>query len=125
VGVDDCAETSRTLNPLLDVEDLIPGSYDLEVSSPGLDRNLRKPQHFTGAIGQSIHVTTVAPMSEWNGSDLYFEKRRNITAILQEFDGTTLTLLADNREVKIPYEAITRAYINFELKTTPKKGKKV
>jgi len=125
VGIDDCVSTSRILNPLLDTDDLVAGSFDLEVSSPGLDRSLRKPEHFTGALGQSIHVTTSQPLSLWNGSESFFEMRRNITGLLQEFDGTDLKIQAENYEVKIPVEAVLKAYINFELKTTPKKGKKV
>src|ERR1035438_4623532 len=78
VGINDCVETSRMLNPLLDVEDIISGGrYELEVSSPGLDRSLRRPEHFTRALGEKIHVTTREPLSQWNGSDPFFEKRKN------------------------------------------------
>jgi ribosome maturation factor RimP len=125
IGINDCVETSRMLNPLLDVEDLISGGrYELEVSSPGLDRNLRRPEHFEKAKGSKIHVTTREALSVWNGSDPFYEKRKNIKGLIREFDGVTLKLNEDGgREVVVPFDAVVRAYMDFELKVTPKKGK--
>lgn len=58
VSIEDCTNVSRGLNLLLDVEDLIPGgAYDLEVSSPGLERKLTQPWHFAKAVGQTIKLT--------------------------------------------------------------------
>jgi ribosome maturation factor RimP len=57
VSIDDCANVSRGLNLILDVEDLIPGgAYQLEVSSPGIERALRTPRHYQRAIGQRVQV---------------------------------------------------------------------
>ena len=56
VGVDRLAEISRRLSRLLDDEDPIEGSYTLEVSSPGLERKLRRPEHFLKSIGQDVKV---------------------------------------------------------------------
>lgn len=57
VSIDDCANVSRGLNLRLDVEDAIPGGrYELEVSSPGLDRKLTKLWHFEGAVGRTVQV---------------------------------------------------------------------
>jgi ribosome maturation factor RimP len=57
VGVEDCANVSRGLNLRLDVEDIIPGGrYELEVSSPGLDRKLTQAWHFEKALGQTVQV---------------------------------------------------------------------
>jgi ribosome maturation factor RimP len=55
VNIDDCQAVSRTVEPILDVEDFIEPAYDLEVSSPGLDRPLRKPQDFDRYRGQRAH----------------------------------------------------------------------
>jgi ribosome maturation factor RimP len=126
VGINECVETSRMLNPLLDVEDVVSGgSYELEVSSPGLDRNLRRPEHFQGALGEKIKLTTGQPLVKWNVSDAYFEKRKNFSGVLKEYNEGFLIIIDESREVKIPLSEVTRAYIDFELKTTPKKGKKV
>lgn len=56
VGVDDCANVSRALNLRLDVEDIIQSGYDLEVSSPGLDRKLTAKWHFEAAVDQVIKI---------------------------------------------------------------------
>lgn len=57
VSIDDCANVSRGLNLILDVEDLIPGgAYQLEVSSPGIERALRTPRHFQRAVGSRVQV---------------------------------------------------------------------
>jgi ribosome maturation factor RimP len=62
VNLEDCQNVSRGLNLILDVDDAIPGSsYSLEVSSPGLERVLREPRHFSSAIGSMIHVRLREP----------------------------------------------------------------
>ena len=126
VNLTDCVEISRLLNPVLDVEDVVPGGhYELEVSSPGLDRKLRKPEHFVRAIGEKIHVTTADPLSAWNDGDTYFDNRRNVGGVLKEFDGQTAVLTSnEGKRVQVPLAAITKAFVDFDLVTTPKKGKK-
>ena len=61
VSIDDCQAASRTVEPILDVEDFIEPAYDLEVSSPGVDRPLRKPQDFERFAGQRAHVKAFGP----------------------------------------------------------------
>ena len=58
VTLDDCETVSRDLGTTLDVEDIIPHAYTLEVSSPGLDRALTKPEHFTRFAGSAIKIKT-------------------------------------------------------------------
>lgn len=129
VSLQDCVGISRILNPILDVENLVTGGrYDLEVSSPGLDRRLRRPEHFQGAIGERIHVTTDLPLKTWNTSDPqdgFFETRRNVTGQLTSFDGKEIKLLGEGHEILIPLENVTKAYVDFEVTKTPKKGKRV
>jgi len=62
VGVDDCAHLSEQLSPLLDVEDLIPTAYHLEVSSPGLDWPLQTPRDFRVCRGRLVRVQTRTPV---------------------------------------------------------------
>lgn len=64
VGLEDCSKASHAVETALDVEDFIPQEYHLEVSSPGLSRPLRKPQHFEKALGQLIKVKTYGPLFE-------------------------------------------------------------
>lgn len=63
VTIDHCVEVSRYVGPVLDKEDFIEGAYNLEVSSPGIDRPLRKPVDFTRFAGEPIKVETVAAMA--------------------------------------------------------------
>lgn len=69
VSIDDCSNVSRGLNLMLDVDDLIPGgAYNLEVSSPGLERPLRTPTHFERAKGSRAMVKTFEAFAELNPS---------------------------------------------------------
>jgi len=58
ITLDDCESVSRDLSAILDVEDIIPHAYTLEVSSPGLDRTLSKPGHYTRFTGSAVKVKT-------------------------------------------------------------------
>ncbi len=62
VTLDDCEAVSRDLGTVLDVEDAIPHAFTLEVSSPGLDRTLRTPEHFKRFIGNVVKVKTFRPI---------------------------------------------------------------
>ena len=63
IGLEDCEKVSLAVSALLDVEDPIPGNYNLEVSSPGLDRKLTKPQHFVRFMGETVKVDTRVPVA--------------------------------------------------------------
>ncbi len=62
VTLDDCEKVSLAVSALLDVEDPVPGHYDLEVSSPGLNRKLTKPEHFTRFAGELVKVEMRFPI---------------------------------------------------------------
>jgi len=63
VSLDDCQRVSRTVGTVLDVEDPIPNSYNLQVSSPGLDRPLRRKEDFIAALGKRVKLVTHEPIS--------------------------------------------------------------
>jgi ribosome maturation factor RimP len=79
---EDCANFSREFGTILDVEDVMPGSYTLEVSSPGLDRKLTKAADFTRFTGSRMKVTTRQPVN----NNRHFEGR------LENFQDGRLTL---------------------------------
>lgn len=62
VSLDDLTRVSRQLGDVLDVHDAIPGSYNLEVSSPGINRRLRRPDHFQRYLGKKVRVRTAGPL---------------------------------------------------------------
>lgn len=99
MGVEDCATISKQISALLDVEDIIPGEYRLEISSPGIDRPLRKPAEFMAYIGHLAKVETVLPI---NG-------RKRFTAVIKAVADGVLTLTVDNADVAITIADIQTA----------------
>jgi ribosome maturation factor RimP len=81
---EDCANFSREFGTILDVEDVMPGSYTLEVSSPGLDRKLIKAADFTRFTGSRVKLSTRQPVGA--GNNRHFEGR------LESFKDGRLTL---------------------------------
>lgn len=82
VTIDDCERFSRTIDPLLDEADPIDGSYYLEVSSPGIERELLRPEHFMRYLGEKIIVRFIRPV----------DGRREYVGTLESFEGDTITL---------------------------------
>lgn len=109
VTLDDCREVSRTVEPILDVEDLVEGSYHLEVSSPGLDRPLRKPEDFARHAGQRVKVRTGRPVETGSGP------RRNWSGILKGFAGGMVELDVDGRLHRIPHDQIAKAHLEYDF----------
>ncbi len=62
VTIDDCADFSRTVSDILDATDPIPGPYNLEVSSPGINRPLKRPEDFNRFSGERVVVETGVPL---------------------------------------------------------------
>lgn len=103
VTVNDCAKISRELGALLDVHEVIPGSYTLEISSPGLTRPLRKPGDYIRYIGKTVKIKTLEDLDDRN----VFQGR------LVDFVDETVSLQIDGVNYLIPYDKIEKA--NLEL----------
>ena len=91
VGLADCERVSEAVSALLDVEDPVPGHYDLEVSSPGLDRKLTKVEHFQRFTGEIVKIKTRFPIEgrrRFRGKLVSVDEDR----ILVEVDGESHTL---------------------------------
>lgn len=99
ITVDDCASVSRQLSAILDVEDPIPGSYTLEVSSPGLDRPLVTPADFQRFQGAMIKVRMQSAL----------DGRRNFTGRLVEATPDVVVMEVDSERFSLPLAAIERA----------------
>jgi ribosome maturation factor RimP len=106
VTIDDCEHVSREIEAALDVEDPIPYSYILEVSSPGLDRPLKAPRDFKRFSGKNVRVVTQEPI----GKQTFF-----IGEIAAAGDDEIVLLLPKNKEVRIPYKIISRARLEVEV----------
>lgn len=101
-SVDDLSRVSRRLSELLDEHDFIDGTYTLEVSSPGINRPLRRPEHFPPFVGKRIRVRT---------RDL-INGRRSFLGILQEANAERIKLMQDRVEYEIPFSSIEKS--NYE-----------
>ena len=103
VTIDDCAQISRELGTLLDVHEVIPGSYNLEISSPGLTRPLRKPSDYLRFKGKTIKIKTIEDIDDKN----VFKGK------LVDFADDTVSLETKGNNYLIPYSNIEKA--NLEL----------
>lgn len=99
MSVDDCAAISRQISTLLDVEDPIRGAYDLEVSSPGIDRPLVKLGDFERFVGDEARVETARAV----------DGRKRFRGRLAGVNDETVLVLCDGAEVRIPFEDVVRA----------------
>lgn len=116
VSVDDCANVSRGLNLMLDVDDVIPGgAYNLEVSSPGLERTLKRPDHYRKVVGQKIWVRLNQPLSTLGLEDKKLGTAKQVTAKLAELLETGIKLEVESATVEIPWGAVEKAKTVFEF----------
>jgi len=104
VTVDDCASVSREIGVLIDVEDLLPGRYVLEVSSPGLNRRLKKEKDFAWAIGKKVKVRMKHPV----------EGRRNFIGRLTDMREGRIVVALEHGETVLAIQEIEKANLVFE-----------
>jgi ribosome maturation factor RimP len=106
VSVEDCAHMSRELSAVLDVEDVVPTAYTLEVSSPGLDRPLRRADDYRRFAGR---MAKIVMRQRVDGQGFFRGK-------LGGLDGTDVLIEADDRKThRVPLEVITRANLEVEF----------
>ena len=99
MSVDDCAEISRSISALLDVADPIAGAYTLEVSSPGIDRPLVRPEDYDRFAGFEARIELGAPQ----------DGRKRFRGKLLGREGDAVRLMAEDGEVRLPFAGIARA----------------
>jgi ribosome maturation factor RimP len=107
VDIDTLAEVSEEISRGLDLRDPIPGRYTLEVSSPGLERTLRSPVHFTRSVGKKVVVKT---------KDRLINNSHRVEGVIAGTDDKSVVLQIDADEVAVPYETIKAARTVFEWK---------
>ena len=110
VSVDDCARVSRDLSAVLDVEDVVPVAYTLEVSSPGLDRPLLRPDDYRRFAGRRAKVV----VREAVDGHSYFKGR--IGGVEKSDDMPVIVIETDNGvRHRVPFGVITRANLEVEF----------
>ena len=105
VSLDDCAAASREIGQILDIEDFIDQAYNLEVSSPGLDRPLKSMADFQRFIGRKAKIKTIAPIA---GEHVF-------TGRIQQTEEETIILDLGTKEVSIPFSEVAKARLEIEF----------
>ena len=122
ITLDGCAEVSSELSTTLDVSEALPGSdtYSLEVSSPGIDRPLRRVQDFQRSIGQKVRIRTQRPLGSPPG-------RRNYAGSLVEVVATEPPVLmvdVGDRTCEVPLSEIEKAHLEYDFEDGKKPAAK-
>ncbi len=113
VTLEDCVEVSRDSSQVLDVGDLIAQSYHLEVSSPGLDRPLKRETDFSRFSGRLAKVKLARPAPDG---------QRVLRGTLESAASGRVAIVADGKRVEFPFADVAEANLVFELTPQPKKG---
>ncbi len=103
VTIDDCAYVSRIISDLLDVKDPIPEHYNLEVSSPGINRPLVRLKDYTRFAGERVFIKTREPV----------QGRKRFKGVLKGIDQGIITIDLDDGEYGIPLDLVARARLDI------------
>ena len=91
INLDDCEKVSNEVTKLLDEKDYIKDKYFLEISSPGIEKILRKEKHFKDNINKEVQIKLFKPINDIKG----------YKGVLKNFDDNYITILINNKEIKI------------------------
>ncbi len=106
IDINDCEKVSRAVSPLLDEEDPIEDFYYLEVHSPGLERVLRKEEHFAASLGSDVEIRLFAPDEN---------KKKSYTGKLTAFENDTVTIDAAGEAVSFPMNKVSKVQTIFDF----------
>ena len=107
VTISDCSRVSKLLGPAIEVEELIPGAYVLEVSSPGVDRPLKKAKDFVRFRGQPARLSTIEAVD----GKTFFQ------GTIAEASDDTVTMNISGEWIEIPYKNVAKANLEFDFGT--------
>ncbi len=113
INLDDCAMASREISSLLDVENVITTAYSLEVSSPGIERPLKKPEDFKRFSGQLAKIKTLDSIDP----DASGKNRKTFIGTLSGLEGDDILLILKNTTdaIRIPLQQIDKANLKHEF----------
>ena len=112
VNIDRLAELSRGISRLLDAETDLDDPYQLEVTSPGLERKLRRPAHYAKSVGREVVAKTTQG-----------ETKRTVRGVITDADDKTFTVEADDSLVVLDFEDVLTAKTVFRWEKAPKPGR--
>lgn len=105
IDINDCENVSRLIDPMLDEADIIKSAYCLEVSSPGIERTLRKPEHFERYIDSEVEVSLFKP----------YEKQKVLIGVLKAGDNDKVTISIDNSEITLNRKDISKVKLIYNF----------
>jgi ribosome maturation factor RimP len=105
ISLEDCAAVSREISQLLDIEDFVDQAYNLEVSSPGLNRPLKSMADFECFTGRKAKIKTIEPIA---GEHVFIGR-------IKKTEGETIILEIGRKEVIMPFSQVARARLEIEL----------
>lgn len=118
VGIEDCSNVSRGVSEALDAnEEMIPGNYALEVSSPGLERHLKKPWHFEAAVGKKVKLKARKSFADFGLQAEALKGGRQLKEELKQADASGALFELGGESLRLPYDQIEKAQIVFEYGT--------
>lgn len=105
ITIEDCVAVSREMNEILDREDYIADAYTFEVSSPGVERVLKKDAHFAAAVGKKVTARLFTPV----------DGQKEYTGTLTAFSDADVTIEADGEEKVLQRKEIAKIHLAFTL----------
>lgn len=127
VSLEDCTNVSKGLNLILDVEDVVPGGgYNLEVSSPGLERHLRSREHFASAVGSKVRMHLRKKLGDLGSVPGALQSAKRIEVEVSGASGDQIAVNIKGFSLQIPLAEIDRAKVifDFEKLSQPKEKRK-
>ncbi len=110
INVDECAEVSRYLEAIFEAQDDVPEVYVLEVSSPGIERPLKKPSHFERVVGEDVELVLRQPVAGKN----------KVVAHLVSYDDGRLVIEFEEESFEIAEDDVARAKLKFDFSNESK-----
>lgn len=111
IGIADCERVTRAIDPILDDADPIDTSYNLEVSSPGIERDITLPRHIGACVGETVEVKLFAPL----------DGTRKLDGVLLGFEGgqtdpeKPILIAVGERTVALPFESVSKMRTVFDF----------
>lgn len=108
ITIEDCEKVHRTIDPLLDELDPIEDAYNLQVSSPGLERDVKYPWHYEVLVGEKLELRLFAPLEAYPG-------KKSFVGILEAFENDIASLRIGEELYNIPLESVAKAKTVFDF----------
>lgn len=106
INIQDCEKVNNGINDILDEADIIKDQYYLEVSSPGLERVLRKENHFLSQIGKKVNVNLFKPV----------DKKKEFQGILKEYNSSSIVIETEENDIEFNLKDVALVKTVFDFK---------